>query len=266
MLRPLPHAALAFALAAVWSALALALLMAAGPVWSLYPPATCLGTHCFCEAPRAGELLLQPANTLSSIGFILVGGWIMLDGVNAGNRALGIVPTMVLGLSTIIIGMGSIMLHATLTLWGQFADVVGMYLLGAFLITWALRRWLGAGAAVALYLAIAGTMVALLWIAPETRRWLFALILITAIALEWFVARPQRIGVDRRLFLAGLAANALAFALWIPDQTLALCDAQSPIQGHAAWHLLGAVAIACSHAYFKAERRPSRVRARESIA
>lgn len=257
MLRPLSHAALALAAAAAWSALALALLQAAGPVWSLYPPATCLGSHCFCEQPRTGALLLQPANTISSLGFILVGAWIMLDGVNARHRALGIVPTMAMGFCAIVIGMGSVMLHATLTLWGQFADVFGMYLLGSFLVAWAARRALGLGdaAALALYVGLAGTLTALLWIAPETRRWLFALVLVAAIAIEWGLARPRRPGVRPGLFLAGLAANALAFALWIPDQTLALCDPRSLLQGHAAWHLLGAAALALSFAYFRGERR-----------
>ncbi len=257
MLASLPHAALAFAAAAIWSALAFALLRAAGPVWSLYTPATCLGTHCFCEAPRTGALLLQPANTISSLAFIGVGAWIMLDGVNARHRALGIVPTMAMGFCAIVIGMGSVMLHATLTLWGQFADVLGMYLLGSFLIVWALQRGLGLGdaPALALYAGLAGTLIALLAIAPETRRWLFALVLVTAIALEWGLARPRRPGVQPRLFLAGLAANALAFALWIPDQTLALCDPTSPLQGHAAWHLLGAAALVLSFAYFRSERR-----------
>jgi hypothetical protein len=95
----------------------------------------------------------------------------------------------------------------------------------------------------------------LLWIAPETRRWLFALVLVAAIALEWGFARPRRMGVRPQLFLAGLAANTMAFALWIPDQTLALCDPQSLLQGHAAWHLLGAAALALSFAYFRGERR-----------
>ena len=107
MYRPTVHAALALVLAAIWTALALALLKAAGPVWGLYPPATCLGTHCFCEHPRTGELLLQPANTLSSLGFVIVGAWMMLDGVNAQHRGLGIAATLWMGFCAIVIGMGS---------------------------------------------------------------------------------------------------------------------------------------------------------------
>ncbi|WP_426166993.1 ceramidase domain-containing protein [Sandarakinorhabdus sp. DWP1-3-1] len=255
MLRPSTHAALALFLAAVWSALALGILHAAGPVWSLYPPATCLGTHCFCELPRTGALLLQPANTVSSLGFVIVGAWIMLDAVNAHRRALGVAATLLMGLCAIIIGVGSVLLHATLTLWGQFADVVGMYLFGSFLIVWALRRGIGWSDAVwaASYVALAGLCILLLWIAPETRRWLFAIILVAAIALEWWLARPHRQGVAPALFLVGLLANTVAFALWILDQALIVCAADSWWQGHAAWHLLGAVAVGCSFAYLRGE-------------
>ncbi|MFZ4689925.1 MAG: ceramidase domain-containing protein [Polymorphobacter sp.] len=249
---------LAVTVTAEWTLVALALLAATGPDWSLYAPATCLGTHCFCEAPRAGTMLMQPANSLSSLGFVLVGAWIMLDGENGKQRALGRWPTLWLGLTAIFIGLGSVMLHATLTLWGQFADVLGMYLLGSFTLVWALARWRGLSArsAVIAYVAIAGSLTALLWIAPETRRWLFAVLLVTAIAVEWFLARPRRPAVQSRLLLAGLAANIAAFALWVPDQMRTLCAPESLWQGHAAWHLLGAAAVALSFAYYRSERAP----------
>ena len=244
-------------LSAVWVAITLAFLQVTGPDWGIYPPATCLGTHCFCELPRTGDLLLQPANSWSSLGFVVVGGWISLRSGHDRDSALGILPSLWLGLCVIIIGIGSLALHATLTLWGQFADVLGMYLFGSFVLVRALARWRGLGTAVAvfLYLAIAGTLIALLGIAPETRRWLFAVLLVAAIAAEWGLARRLRPGAQPDLFVAGLAANLLAFSLWIADQTLVLCDRGSLLQGHAAWHLLGAVAVACSYGYYRGERR-----------
>ncbi len=251
------HLALAGAVTLLWSALALTLLRILGPDWSLFAPATCLGTHCFCEAPRPGSYLLQPANSLSSLGFIAVGSWIMLAAGQDRGSALGILPTLWLGFTAILIGMGSLTLQATLTLWGQFADVLGMYLLGSFTLVWALRRRfrLGTEPAVLLYLLIAASLVTLLWIAPETRRWLFAVLLVAAILAEWLLARPLRPGAQPRLFLAALGANALAFALWVPDQTRQLCAPESLLQGHAAWHLLGAAALLLSHRYYASERR-----------
>jgi hypothetical protein len=248
--------ALTALLSALWAAVTLLVLRAFGPDWGLYSAATCLATHCFCEFPRTGDLLLQPANSWSSFGFVGVGSWIMVGAATHRQSALTGWPALWLGFTAIVIGVGSVLLHATLTLWGQFADVLGMYLLGSFTLAWALMRWRGLSpaTATAIYVALAGTLIGLLWVMPETRRWLFAVLLVGAIGVEWWLARPRRPGVQSRLLLLGLAANTLAFAIWILDQTRTLCAPQSLVQGHAVWHLLGAVAVACSYAYYRSER------------
>jgi hypothetical protein len=46
---------------------------------------------------------------------------------------------------------------------------------------------------------------------------------------------------------------ALAFAVWIVDRRRLLCDPESLIQGHAAWHLLAALAAACLYRRYEAE-------------
>ncbi|MBC7520607.1 MAG: ceramidase domain-containing protein [Sandarakinorhabdus sp.] len=243
-------------LTAMWVAATMALLRELGPDWGLYPPATCRATHCFCELPRTGSLLLQPANSWSSFGFVVVGSWIMLGSRRGSALAGG--PALWLGFTAIVIGIGSVLLHATLTLWGQFADVLGMYLLGSFTLVWALVRWrsLTPATAVVIYVALASGLIGLLWLMPETRRWLFAVLLVGAIGVEWWFARPMRPGVRPRLLLFGLSANALAFAIWILDQSRTVCAPGSVVQGHAAWHLLGAFAVACSYAYYRSERLP----------
>nr|WP_310524186.1 ceramidase domain-containing protein [Polymorphobacter sp.] len=247
--------ALTLALTALWAVVIWETLLWFGPGWAAYAPATCQ-PNCFCELPRTGELLLQPANSWSSLGFVAVGGWIALGAANHYRSAFGILPTLWYGLTAVAIGVGSALLHATLTLWGQFADVAGMYLLGAFTLTWAVTRWrnLTATAAIALYLTLVTALIALLWVAPETRRWLFAVLLVVAIAIEWTLARPRRPGIAQHWLLLGLAANALAFALWLLDQSRTLCNPTGWAQGHAAWHLLGAVAVLCSYKYYRSER------------
>ncbi len=152
-----------------------------------------------------------------------------------------------LGVTAIIVGVGSALMHATLTLWGQFLDVVGMYLIGSFELVWALARWrrIREGRAIALFASLCVVLIALLIVAPEVRRWLFAVLLLVAIFVELVFARPLRPGVRVRLFLAGLATMAVAFVIWILDQNGTLCAPHSLFQGHAVWHLLGAnVAVA----------------------
>jgi hypothetical protein len=248
------HLGLAAAVTAMWSALGLAIVAILGPEWHWFTPATCQPT-CFCELPRTGQVLLQPANSLSSLGFVAVGAWIMLDASQPPPRALGLAATLWFGLTAIAIGLGSLFLHASLTLWGQFADVVGMYLLGAFILARAAARWqrLAAGPAIALYLLLCSTLIGALWVWPETRRWLFAVLLLTALVVEWRLARPRRPGVRPELLLAGLGANLVAFALWVFDQTRTLCDPTSWLQGHAAWHLLGAAAVLATYGYYRSE-------------
>ncbi len=242
----------------LWIAATLAVLSLLGPDWTRYLPASCTATHCFCELPRRGDLLLQPANTWSSFGYVAVGSWIMLSATRSAAATAFAGPGVVwYGLSAVVIGVGSALLHATLTLWGQFADVVGMYLLTGFALTYAVARWrsLTVQQAVIFYVALCAALIALLYVVPDARRYLFLVLLIVAIIVEMALARPRRPGVIVWLFVAGIAAKAVAFGIWILDNTRQVCAPDSLVQGHAVWHLLGATAIACSYAYYRSERR-----------
>ena len=241
-----------------WSLATWAVLAALGPDWARYLPASCQATRCFCELPRSGDLMLQPSNTLSVIGYLLVGSWIMVSATRGRSDTAFSGPGVVwYGFSAVVIGVGSALLHASLTLWGQFADVVGMYLLTGFSLAYAVTRWrdLRRGPAVALYLALLAVLVALLYLFPDARRYAFLVLLLTSILVEMALARPRRPGVVTGWFLAGIAAKAVAFGIWILDNTGRVCIPDSWLQGHAVWHLLGAVAIGCSYAYYRSERR-----------
>jgi hypothetical protein len=246
-------------LTALAAAATLGLLALLGPDWARFAPATCLSTHCFCETPRTGALVLQPANSWSSFGFVIIGLWIAITAANRAERratAFAGYAAVWFGLTAIVIGIGSFMLHATLTLWGQFADVLGMYLTSAFLIAYAARRWRGwgEGGMIALYGLLCAVLVTCLILWPETRRWLFAVVLIGAIILELGLARPLRPDIKPRLFAMGIALQATAFAIWILDQNGTLCSGSSLIQGHAIWHLLNAAALWCNYLYYRSER------------
>lgn len=233
---------------------AYALLMVLGPDWGAYAPATCRTTHCFCELPRFGQLILQPANSWSSFAFVAV-GWLAIYSEDR-HSAFGGVARHWFGATAILIGVGSFLLHATLTLWGQFLDVFGMYLFGAFALAWALRRWLGLrdGASLILYAILVSALTGCLIIVPETRRWLFAVVLLTVIVAELGLARPRRIGVAAHWFGVGIALQASAFAIWIADQQGTMCSPTSVWQGHAAWHVLNAGALWCNWRYYLSER------------
>lgn len=254
---PLRSFAIAFALTALSALVVLAALSALGPDWSAYLPASCTATHCFCEAPRAGALVVQPAATWSSFGYVLIGfAMIVLAGGRDWVSAMPPIAARTLGVTAIVVGVGSALMHATLTLWGQFLDVVGMYLIGSFQLVWALARWrrIGDGRAILLYGALCAVLIAALIVLPEVRRWLFAVLLIGAIAVEMIFARPLRPGVRVSLFLYGLLAMSVAFVIWILDQNGVVCAPHSLWQGHALWHLLGAASLGLLFAYYRSER------------
>lgn len=249
--------AIALALTALAALGIILLLLAFGPGWSVYAPASCTATRCFCEMPRIGALILQPANSWSSLGFVFAGFLMILLARGPGwHSAMAPVSATAFGITAIVVGLGSVLLHATLTQWGQFFDVLGMYLVGAFLLVSALGRWLGIpdGRAILLYAILCAGLVELLVAFPEARRWLFAVLLVLAIVVELACARPRRPTVVVRFYLLGIVVNAVAFAIWNLDQHGFICVPSSLIQGHAAWHLLGAVALWLTFAYYRSEQ------------
>lgn len=247
----------AAALTALLAAITIALLNLLGPDWSRFAPATCTETRCFCEMPRAGGLLLQPANSLSSFGYVFAGLLMILVAQSRDwISAFPPLAAIILGGAAIIVGIGSVLLHATLTLWGQFFDVLGMYLVSGFFLVSALAKWrnIPDRRAMIYYVLLCAVLVAILYALPEVRRWLFAVVLLIAIIVELVFARPLRPQVRTGYYVAGLIANIVAFTIWNLDQNGQLCAPGSVLQGHAIWHLLGAVALWFAFLYYRSER------------
>lgn len=233
------------------------LLFALGPDWTLYAPATCTATRCFCEMPRAGSLIVQPANSWSSYGYAFA-GFLMIAMSRGPQWRTAFHPgaASLFGVTAIFVGLGSVLLHATLTLWGQFFDVTGMYFTSGFMLVSAIACWRGLSGRQAawLYVGIVGLLLVLLYAMPEVRRWLFAAVLIAAIVVEMGFARRLRTGVKLRYYLIGIAIKAVAFTIWNLDQHGLVCAPHSLIQGHAVWHLLGAGALWFTFLYYRSER------------
>ena len=70
-------------------------------------------------------------------------------------------------------------------------------------------------------------------------------------------ARQERVAEQRNWLLRGLGAIVLGTALHTGDKLGHLClDPDSWFQGHAAWHVLGAVAMLAAYRCMRAENLP----------
>lgn len=205
----------------------------------------------FCEAAREA-FFKQPANTLSNLGFVLAGlavGWACtrrpvlpeLPGVAAG-----------FGCILVLLGPASAAMHATQSDLGGQLDMLSMYLVASAAAALAVtrwRRWGSRGFWTSFVLMVAGCeVVATVWSGPVpvvefSGNVAFAALLITAAVLEVGLWRRDR-RTDLRWGLAAIGSMAVAFTIWNLSRDL-WCDPHSLLQGHAAWHLLCALAGWC---------------------
>lgn len=212
--------------------------------WEGLSPATCLPDACFCEAVGDG-LIRQPSNTWSSLGFCVAA--LVMTGQWRNERARGSLTSaeaLTFIIAVMLVGVTSALYHASLSFFGQTLDVQSMYLvvlLALMVNVEALRRppvsralWLYALSNVALGV--------LLVTVPSVRRHAFGLAL-GAIVVTEVLVRSRRLRLHGLRFLLGaLLTQALAFGIWVLDLKKLVCEPHSLLQGHAAWHLLGAVA------------------------
>ncbi len=199
-------------------------------IWNDWQPATCLKTGCFCESANIHSPIRQMANTVSSLAFVFSG---MVMFARQKYAAM-------MGISSIIIGVGSSFYHASLTFIGQFFDVFGMYLLAAFMLVYAIERiWnLRFATTLSLYLAL-NLFLSWLQIAiPDTRRYVFAIVLIVALLFEYYYRLKMKPQIEIRWLSLGIGLLTFAYVIWILDNTRTVCFEHSTVQGHAMWHIL----------------------------
>jgi hypothetical protein len=237
--------------AVLWGVAALAGLALAGWLvgadgWPGEPSGCIAAGDCSCEAFSAG-VVVQPVNTLSSLALAIAGiglMWLAPSRAPDRRRRLAFAVT-VLGL-----GIGAAALHASMTEWGGWMDLVGIHLfLGAVLVidvaelAQRSERWtVGTIATSGVGLGV------VLWFLDNRFGKYTAGALVVAIALAEWQIRKQNLRPARRclwwavgLFGAGLALQ------WLGRGGGPWCDPDRLLQPHAMWHVvaaIGAVALA----------------------
>lgn len=216
----------------------------------------------FCEAARDWAVR-QPANTFSNVGFVVAG---LLIAGHAGRGRVGTtlaahrhLPT-VIACIVVLLGPGSAAMHATQSALGGHLDLLSMYLVASFAAAYAAMRWWrgGTGLLAAGFVAgvafceLVGWWGATLPVVMYSGNGAFGLLLIVAVGLEVLIMRRGESRARRGYAYTSLAAMLVAFAIWNATKSW-LCDPYSWVQGHAIWHVLGAVAAYFLYRYYASE-------------
>ena len=212
--------------------------------WEGLSPATCLPDACFCEAVGDG-LIRQPSNTWSSLGFCVVA--LVMAAQWSKERRSGSLTSaegVTFIIAVMLVGVTSALYHASLTFIGQTLDVQSMYLvvlLALMVNVEALRRPVRSRA-LQLYVGANVMLGVLLVTVPAVRRYAFGLAILGVIVTEVMLRTRGLRTRGLSLLLGAVAVQAVAFGIWVLDLKRIVCTPDSLLQGHAVWHLLGALA------------------------
>ncbi|AXT86813.1 hypothetical protein C6I20_07400 [Aeromicrobium sp. A1-2] len=222
----------------------------------------------FCEAARGGWVK-QPANALSNLGFVVAG--LAVAWRTRLPQCLGDTLPRFPGLATgyaclvVLLGPASAAMHATQSSLGGLLDMTSMYLVASFAAAYAVTRWRSRDSTffwLAFLLLVAACELIGLWdreipVVHSAGNATFGLLLVVAVVVETTMWRGGRARADLRYGAAALASMLVAFAIWNLSQH-SWCDPDSFVQGHAAWHLLDAVAAYLLFRLYASERAVAR--------
>lgn len=240
--------------------------------WQTWRQALGNATH-FCELNRFDQLIVQPSNTWSNLGYIIVG--LIFIGIAKNdhkyehrhnvNNLLAKFPgfSYLIGFSALYMGFGSFMYHATLTYFFQKLDQTGMYFLLIGFISYTLFKifpkikYKGKLYVSNKFFIVAAIIIQLLfffflWKLPIN-------ILFPALILVFFITNFILIAKIRNsvsvisLLKASLITFLIAASVWVLDITNKLCSPTSIFQGHALWHLINTASIFLIYLYYRSE-------------
>ena len=244
--------------------LSLALILAAAR-WGWLGPDVGRGSS-FCEAEHAGWVL-QPTNTWSNLGFVAAG---MAVAWYAGVRLrLGLTMGAHPGLATayavlvVLLGPGSMAMHATQSAVGGHLDLLSMFLVSGFALGYAaMRVWRRGPGFLAVAFPLLVVMGMAVYLAGGTVPLVnhagnaaFSVMLVLAIALEVVLWRRPDVRQDTWFGVAAVVTLVVASTVWrFGRDGHAWCDPTSVFQWHGLWHVLCAVAAYLLFRHYAAER------------
>ena len=89
---------------------------------------------------------------------------------------------------------------------------------------------------------------------PQARRYVFAALVVLVVILELADRAKRPAQVQDKLFVAAVALLLGGFVAWVLDIMRITCSPESWLQGHALWHVAGALAAWLLYRYLQTAR------------
>lgn len=221
----------------------------------------------FCESGYSG-LIKQPVNTWSNLGFIVVGLYIgFIESRRPRNYcnnlfSKGLFFSSFYATLAVLLGPGSMALHATTTRIGGFFDMLAMFMIASFLVSYASKRLFGL-LPIGFFAVFTVLMAICIYFEFQTFKvpfvghagsFVFGVLLILASIIELFQIFIRKVNIKVGWGIAAILTMVLAFYIWNISLTgKPFCDPSSLVQGHGIWHLLNATSIFFLYKYYISE-------------
>jgi hypothetical protein len=205
----------------------------------------------WCEETLC-SVIAEPANTWSNLAYVFVALGLFLYTRRDTNRTLRFWAP-----AAFVVGMTSLVYHATVAFVTQVLDFWGMYFFFALVLLLNLLR-LGKVAKETFFRTLYVTIFGLtaLTVAVARLHWpvqgIVGVMIVLILVTEIFASRASSSPVNHRWLAASLVFIAGAAAFSASDASGLRCDPQDHLfPGHAIWHVLGSISLGLAHFHYR---------------
>ena len=233
-------------------------------------------TFHFCEMNRMNQLVRQPANTWSNLGYCVVGLLVITLGVhdfkNTERRKSGNflvrhpMFSILFGVSSLYLFLGSFLYHASLTVFFQKLDQGGLYSVVVIVLAFNLykifplvriRGKFRSSHAIMIFFTVALNYLLFNTLLKVNINIIFPTLVTVAFLTSYFyLLFVSREHYYTKYLWAGLLIFILATIIWLLDRTNTVCSPESVLQGHALWHIFTAGSLMFIYLYYRSGKAP----------
>lgn len=205
----------------------------------------------WCEATIC-SWISEPANTWSNIAYLIFAIIIFLRTKNAPKELKWFAPAM------FIMGLFSLIYHASNNYLTQVFDFFGMYLFVFWMIVINLRKinLLSKKYAVTFFvlLCLAATIILhFMYITGAKFQLIIAASVLTLLLTEFIYYRKNKLSFYHyKTYLLAIGFMAIAQTFSLLDVSRVFCDPENHfIQGHALWHFFGSIGLFIAYLHYE---------------